>query len=199
MNQPTGDELIQAALDAQKRAFCPYSNFPVGAAIANRERQNLSGRQRRECVVRPDDLRRTRGGLGGGGRGRPRVCRHCHRQPRRRDALRSLPAVSRRVQSGAADRDGRLGPADRDSTNDARRAAAEPLRRPRTRPTPLRPSSPAPSPLRGGLGEGVLADRHALNYSTGFSTVAALCRAMSSASSAAKYGRLRYMSSKSSP
>src|SRR3990170_8629364 len=27
------DELIQAALDAQQRAFCPYSNFPVGAAI----------------------------------------------------------------------------------------------------------------------------------------------------------------------
>jgi len=27
------DELIRAALDAQKRAFCPYSNFPVGAAI----------------------------------------------------------------------------------------------------------------------------------------------------------------------
>jgi cytidine deaminase len=27
------DELIRAALDAQRRAFCPYSNFPVGAAL----------------------------------------------------------------------------------------------------------------------------------------------------------------------
>jgi cytidine deaminase len=27
------DELIQAALDIQQRAFCPYSNFPVGAAL----------------------------------------------------------------------------------------------------------------------------------------------------------------------
>jgi cytidine deaminase len=27
------DELIQSALDAQKRAYCPYSNFPVGAAL----------------------------------------------------------------------------------------------------------------------------------------------------------------------
>ena len=27
------DALIRAALDAQQRAYCPYSNFPVGAAI----------------------------------------------------------------------------------------------------------------------------------------------------------------------
>jgi cytidine deaminase len=33
MNSPNRDELIQAALDAQQRAFCPYSNFPVGAAL----------------------------------------------------------------------------------------------------------------------------------------------------------------------
>ncbi|MCC7476504.1 MAG: cytidine deaminase [Pirellulales bacterium] len=32
---PTAEEteLIQAALDAQRRAYCVYSNFPVGAAI----------------------------------------------------------------------------------------------------------------------------------------------------------------------
>ena len=27
------DELIRAALDAQNRAYCPFSNFPVGAAL----------------------------------------------------------------------------------------------------------------------------------------------------------------------
>ena len=27
------DELVRLALEAQKRAFCPYSNFPVGAAL----------------------------------------------------------------------------------------------------------------------------------------------------------------------
>jgi cytidine deaminase len=27
------DELIRGAVDAQQRAFCPYSNFPVGAAL----------------------------------------------------------------------------------------------------------------------------------------------------------------------
>src|SRR5919106_5668640 len=27
------DKLMRAALDAQQRAFCPYSNFPVGAAL----------------------------------------------------------------------------------------------------------------------------------------------------------------------
>lgn len=33
MNSNDRDELIRAALDAQTRAFCPYSNFPVGAAL----------------------------------------------------------------------------------------------------------------------------------------------------------------------
>jgi cytidine deaminase len=33
MTEPARDELIHAALDAQQRAYCPYSNFPVGAAI----------------------------------------------------------------------------------------------------------------------------------------------------------------------
>jgi cytidine deaminase len=33
MNERDRDELIQAALDAQKRFYAPYSNFPVGAAI----------------------------------------------------------------------------------------------------------------------------------------------------------------------
>jgi cytidine deaminase len=27
------DELIRSALDAQRRAYCPYSKFPVGAAL----------------------------------------------------------------------------------------------------------------------------------------------------------------------
>ena len=33
MSSTDRDELIQAALHAQQRAFCPYSNFPVGAAL----------------------------------------------------------------------------------------------------------------------------------------------------------------------
>ncbi len=33
MSNSPRDELVRAALDAQQRAFCPYSNFPVGAAL----------------------------------------------------------------------------------------------------------------------------------------------------------------------
>ena len=33
MDNSQRDELIQSALEAQRRAYCPYSNFPVGAAL----------------------------------------------------------------------------------------------------------------------------------------------------------------------
>src|ERR1700759_1534762 len=33
MTEAEQNELVQAALDAQKRAYCVYSNFPVGAAL----------------------------------------------------------------------------------------------------------------------------------------------------------------------
>jgi len=33
MDDNQTNELIQSALEAQKRAYCPFSNFPVGAAL----------------------------------------------------------------------------------------------------------------------------------------------------------------------
>jgi cytidine deaminase len=33
MKKPDLNELVQAALDAQQRAYCPYSDYPVGAAL----------------------------------------------------------------------------------------------------------------------------------------------------------------------
>ncbi len=33
MDNKLTDELVQSALEAQKRAYCVYSNFPVGAAL----------------------------------------------------------------------------------------------------------------------------------------------------------------------
>src|SRR3954467_976209 len=33
MNDTERDELSRSALEAQKRAYCPFSNFPVGAAL----------------------------------------------------------------------------------------------------------------------------------------------------------------------
>lgn len=37
------DELIQSALDTQKRAYCPFSNFPVGAALRSTNGQIFQG------------------------------------------------------------------------------------------------------------------------------------------------------------
>src|SRR3954454_8185019 len=33
MDKDLVDELVKSALDAQTRAYCPFSNFPVGAAL----------------------------------------------------------------------------------------------------------------------------------------------------------------------
>jgi cytidine deaminase len=43
MNDAERNELIQSALDAQKRAFCPYSNFPVGAALRTKSGRIYQG------------------------------------------------------------------------------------------------------------------------------------------------------------
>ena len=46
MNQTERDELMRAARDAQQQAYCPYSDFPVGAAI-----RTASGRIFQGCNV----------------------------------------------------------------------------------------------------------------------------------------------------
>ena len=43
MNDVERKELIRAALDAQTRAFCPYSNFPVGAALRTADGKTYHG------------------------------------------------------------------------------------------------------------------------------------------------------------
>lgn len=43
MTDSSRDELIAAALDAQNRAFCPYSNFPVGAALRTKSGRIFQG------------------------------------------------------------------------------------------------------------------------------------------------------------
>lgn len=46
MNDTQRDELIRAALEAQQRAYCPYSDFPVGAAL-----RGASGKIYQGCNV----------------------------------------------------------------------------------------------------------------------------------------------------
>jgi len=43
MSTSARDDLIQAALDAQQRAYCPYSDFPVGAALQTASGQIFQG------------------------------------------------------------------------------------------------------------------------------------------------------------
>jgi cytidine deaminase len=43
MNDPEVNELVQAALEAQKRAYCPFSNFPVGAALRTKSGRIFQG------------------------------------------------------------------------------------------------------------------------------------------------------------
>ena len=46
INNAERAELIDAALDAQQRAYCPYSDFPVGAAL-----RTASGKVYQGCNV----------------------------------------------------------------------------------------------------------------------------------------------------
>jgi cytidine deaminase len=43
MNPTEQAQLVQSALDAQQRAFCPYSNFPVGAALLGKSGRVYQG------------------------------------------------------------------------------------------------------------------------------------------------------------
>jgi cytidine deaminase len=43
MNDAEKQLLINSALDAQRQAYCPYSNFPVGAALLTRSGRIYKG------------------------------------------------------------------------------------------------------------------------------------------------------------
>ena len=43
MNEAEQTELIQSALEAQSRAYCTYSNFPVGAALRGKSGRIYQG------------------------------------------------------------------------------------------------------------------------------------------------------------
>ena len=88
-------ELYERAVVAAARAYAPYSNFLVGAAVRTRDGRVFDGRQRRERGLPARGLRREGGDRERGRRGlppgRPRGDRD------HRVALRRLPAVAVRV------------------------------------------------------------------------------------------------------
>ena len=102
---PTADELAlyERACAVRERAYAPYSQFPVGAVLVAEDGRTLRGRQRRERLDRPHDLRRAQ---------RPACARSARaraasaaigvvdaRLGAHRLALRRLPAVPLRVRA----------------------------------------------------------------------------------------------------
>ena len=90
------DKLRAAAIDAMRRAYAPYSKFPVGAAGTRRRRADRRRVQRGERVVRPRAVRRVRHGLGAARQRRWPSRRGvlCGRRGRAADAVRALPAAA---------------------------------------------------------------------------------------------------------
>ena len=54
-------ELIRMALAAREKAYAPYSNFMVGAALRAKDGRILYRLQRGKCVLYPHQLRRAHG------------------------------------------------------------------------------------------------------------------------------------------
>ena len=102
-----------------KTRLLPIFQFSGRRSAPNSQRANFSRRERRERLVRPDDLRRTRCGRCRGRRRRTRIHGNRRRQPRRRFALRRVPAVPGGIQSKPADRHGRFAQAERRTPRNA--------------------------------------------------------------------------------
>ena len=69
-------ELIRMALAAREKAYVPYSDFMVGAALRARDGRIFTGCNVENAAFTPTSCA-ERTALLGGGRGRDRVHRHC--------------------------------------------------------------------------------------------------------------------------
>ena len=106
---PTGRTCARRAVEVMRRAYAPYSHFPVGAAARVDDGRVVVGLQRRERGVRRRPVRRVRHGLPAARhRRRPADPRRVRQRHGRGDhAVRAVPAAAvreRRARPAAADR-----------------------------------------------------------------------------------------------
>ena len=94
-------ELIRMALAAREKAYVPYSDFMVGAALRAKDGRIFTGCNVENAAFTPHQLCRAHGSVQGGGRGCDRVHRHCcgGQPPRRGEradhfSLRGVPPGS---------------------------------------------------------------------------------------------------------
>ena len=99
-------QLIQAALEVQQRAYAPYSHFTVGAAILDASGKRFTGANVENASYGLTICAGTRRGLRGSdsqGSAEHASARPGRCQSRRRPALRGMPAVFDGVRCGHAE------------------------------------------------------------------------------------------------
>ena len=104
-------QLIRMALAAREKAYAPYSDFMVGAALRAADGRIFTGCNVENAAFTPHQLRRAHRPVQGGGGRRDRVYGYCgggqppgRSEPADHLALRGVPSGTIRVWRAGAER-----------------------------------------------------------------------------------------------